>query len=91
MVTGLLQRLHVLSSTLSDQIAHIDVAPPPTDIPQPPTEAILGLGAGVLAALCCLVVVMAVVAFFVIRAIKKNRVAREAAAPAQNDPTAPNS
>jgi hypothetical protein len=68
-------------------LQRVDVAPPPVDVVPPTTY--LGLGLGALAALCCLVVVVAVVAFFVIRAIKKNRTAKEVP-PAQNTPTNPN-
>jgi hypothetical protein len=64
----------------------VDVAPPPDVVP--PTTY-LGIGLGMLAGLCCLVIVVGVIAFFVIRAIKKNRIKN--AVPAQNDPTAPNS
>jgi|WetSurMetagenome_2_1015567.scaffolds.fasta_scaffold1826611_1 hypothetical protein len=56
----------------------LDVAPPPTDVAPPPV-ALAGVGLAVLAALGCLIVVIAVVAFFVIRAIRKNRVAKEIA------------
>jgi hypothetical protein len=54
----------------------LDIAPPPTDVAPPPT-VLAGVGLVVLAALGCLVVVIAVVAFFVIRAIRKNRTAKE--------------
>ena len=82
MKTGFLQLLGVnLLSVL--RIARLDVAPPPTEIPTPlpvdvapPTVPLLGLGLGVLVALCCLVVVVAVVAFLVIRAIKKSNAAK---------------
>jgi hypothetical protein len=81
MKTGFLQLLGViLFSAL--RMVRLDVAPPPTEIPTPlpvdvaPPTSYLGLGLGVLAALCCLVLVVAVVAFFVIRAIKKNSAAK---------------
>jgi hypothetical protein len=61
----------------------VDVAPPPGDVVPPTTY--LGWGLGVLAALCCLVVLVAVAAFFVIRAVKKNRLAKDAP-PAQDTP-----
>ena len=66
----------------------LDVAPPPTDVAPPPV-AFLGLGLGALAVLAgrgCLVVVIVVVAFFVIRAVRKNRMAKETApqAPKEN-------
>lgn len=63
----------------------LDVAPPPTDV-APPTTALAGVGLIVLAALCVFVIVIGVVAFFVIRAIRKNRTAKETApqAPKEN-------
>jgi hypothetical protein len=86
METGSLQRLGLLISTLPERLTHLDVAPPPTDI-APPTVLVGGLVVGVLIALCLLVVVVGIVAFFVIRAIKKNRA--KDVPPAQNNPTAP--
>ena len=71
METGFLQPVGVHFFALPGWI-RLDVALPPTDVAPPPTSY-LGLGLGVLAGLCCLVVVVAVVAFFVIRAVKKNR------------------
>ena len=53
----------------------LDIALPPMDVAPPPT-VLAGVGLVVLAALGCLVVVIAVVAFFVIRAIRKNRTAK---------------
>ena len=61
--------------------AWLDIVPPPTDVAPPPT-ILAGLGLVVLGALCLAVVVIGVVAFFVIRAIRKNRLAKQAAAPA---------
>ena len=60
---------------------------PPIDVAPP--SAIIGLGIGLLIVVCGLVAVVAVVAFFVIRAVKKNRAAKDVP-PAQNNPTAPN-
>jgi Na+-transporting methylmalonyl-CoA/oxaloacetate decarboxylase gamma subunit len=54
----------------------LDVAPPP---------AVLAAGVGgtiVLAGLCVFVIVIGIVAFFVIRAVRKNRAAKETAAAA---------
>lgn len=86
METGFLRLLGVLISVLPERMLYLDVAPPPTDIPQPPV-LLGGLALGVLIALCLLVVVVIVVAFFVIRAIKKNRA--KDVPPAQDTPTAP--
>ena len=63
----------------------LDIAPPPTDVAPPPTM-LAGVGLAVLAGLGCLVVVIVVVAFFVIRAVRKNRMAKETApqAPKEN-------
>jgi hypothetical protein len=63
----------------------LDVAPPPTDVAPPPV-ALAGVGLAVLAGLGCLVVVIVVAAFFVIRAVRKNRMAKEIApqAPKEN-------
>lgn len=58
---------------------------PPTDVAPPPVVPIVGITAGVIAALCCLVVVVGVVAFLVIRAIKKNRTPKENP-PSPNNP-----
>ncbi|HVP20956.1 MAG TPA: hypothetical protein VMS73_03745, partial [Anaerolineaceae bacterium] len=54
----------------------LDIAPPPADVAPPPT-VLAGIGLIVLAALGFLVVVIAVIAFFVIRTIRKNRAAKE--------------
>ncbi len=60
----------------------LDIAPPPTDVAPPPT-VLGGLGLAVLAVLCLFVVGIGVAAFFVIRAIRKNRAGKEVpAAPA---------
>jgi|WetSurMetagenome_2_1015567.scaffolds.fasta_scaffold422565_2 hypothetical protein len=56
----------------------LDIAPPPIDV-APPPNVLTGIGLVVLASLGCLVLVIAVVAFFVIRAIRKNRTAKEIA------------
>jgi hypothetical protein len=62
----------------------LDIAPPPTDVAPPPT-LLAGVGLVVVAALCVSVLVIGVVAFFVIRAIRKNRLAK-AAAPQEPKP-----
>jgi Na+-transporting methylmalonyl-CoA/oxaloacetate decarboxylase gamma subunit len=49
----------------------LDVAPPPS--------VLVGIGGFLLAGLCVLVIVIGVVAFFVIRAVRKNRIAKETA------------
>ena len=61
---------------------------PPTDVAPLPVVPIAGIAVGVIVALCGLVVVVGVVAFFVIRAVRKNRT--KDVTPAQNNPTAPN-
>ena len=77
MKTGFLQLLGViLISVLPARIVSLDIALPPTDV-VPPSTLLLGLSLGVLAALCGLVFVVALVAFFVLRAIKKNRATKE--------------
>jgi len=58
---------------------------PPTDVAPPPVVPIAGIAIGGIIGLCCLVVVIGVVAFFVIRGVKKNRSAKESA-PAQTPP-----
>jgi hypothetical protein len=63
----------------------LDIAPPPTDVAPPPT-LLAGVGWVVLAALCALVIVIGVVAFFVIRAVRKNRLAKQAPPPTQEPP-----
>jgi hypothetical protein len=88
MGTGFLQLMGIHFFALPGRIM-LDVAPPPTDVAPPPT-LYLGLGLGVLAALCGLVVVIAVVAFFVIRAVKKNNAAKATPLSAPNIPPAQN-
>ncbi len=56
----------------------LDIAPPPTDVAPPPT-VLLGLGLGILVVLGVVVVGVGVLAFFVIRAIKKGRAGNTAA------------
>ncbi len=63
METGLLQLLGVLVFSLP-----IDVAPP--------VGSLVGLSVALLAILCFLVVGIGLVAFFVIRAIKKNQASK---------------
>jgi len=79
MKLGFLTLMNVLPSLLPERIARLDVAPPPTAVSvdvAPPTVPLLGLGLGALAVLCCLVLLVAVVAFLVIRAIKKSNAAK---------------
>jgi len=54
------------------------LAAPPLDVAPPPT-VFAGLGLVVLAVLCVFVLAIGVVAFFVIRAVRRNRLARQAA------------
>ena len=75
MGTGFLRLMGALNFSLLERGVRLDIAPPPTDV-APPATALAGVGLAVLAALGCLVVVIAVVAFFVIRAIRKNRTAK---------------
>jgi uncharacterized membrane protein len=71
MGTGFFRLMVSLLYTLMDGIVHLDVAPPPAGL--------AGLGLFLLAGLFALVVVIGVVAFFVIRAVRKNQVAKAAA------------
>ena len=74
METGFLRLMGALLFALLDRGVHLDVAPPPTVL-------VAGVGGLVLlAGLCVFVIVIGVVAFFVIRAVRKNRVAKENAA-----------
>ncbi|MBM3151708.1 MAG: hypothetical protein FJZ96_05815, partial [Chloroflexi bacterium] len=52
---------------------HWMVESPLMDVVPPPTVPLAGISVGVIAALCCLVVVVGLAAFFVIRAVRKNR------------------
>jgi hypothetical protein len=69
METGFLRLLGALLFTRLDGGVLLDVAPPPS--------VLLGIGGFLLAGLCVLVIVIGVVAFFVIRAVRKNRIAKE--------------
>ena len=69
METGFLRLLGALLFTRLDGGVLLDVAPPPS--------MLLGIGGFLLAGLCVLVIVIVVVAFFVIRAVRKNRIAKE--------------
>ena len=69
METGFLRLLGALLFTRLDGGVLLDVAPPPS--------MLLGIGGFLLAGLCVLVIVIGVVAFFVIRAVRKNRIAKE--------------
>jgi len=71
METGFLRLMGALLFTRLDGGVLLDVAPVP---------AVLGGGVVLLAGLCVFVIVIGVVAFFVIRAVRKNRVAKENAA-----------
>jgi hypothetical protein len=75
----ILRFIGVVLLALPARAMRLDVVPP---------VALLGLGVGVLIALGLLVVVIGAVAVFVIRAIKKNRLAKSAP-PAQDPPAAP--
>ena len=81
MGTGFLRLGGLLLFTLPGR-STLDIAPPPTDVAPPPT-LLAGLGLVVLAGLCVFVVVIGVVAFFVIRAIRKNRLAKQTPPPPQ--------
>ena len=73
MEIGFLRLIGALLFALLNGGVLLDVAPPPT--------VLLGVGGLVLlAGLCVFVIVIGVVAFFVIRAVRKNRVAKENAA-----------
>jgi heme/copper-type cytochrome/quinol oxidase subunit 2 len=71
METGFLHLLGALLFTRLDGGVLLDVAPPPS--------MLLGIGGFLLAGLCVFVIVIGVVAFFVIRAVRKNRIAKETA------------
>jgi hypothetical protein len=71
METGFLRLLGALLFTRLDGGVLLDVAPPPS--------VLLGIGGFLLAGLCVLVIVIGLVAFFVIRAVRKNRIAKETA------------
>jgi hypothetical protein len=69
METGFLRLIGALLFARLDGGVLLDVAPPPA--------VLAGIGGFLLAGLCVLVIVIGVVAFFVIRAVRKNRVAKE--------------
>ncbi len=71
METGFLRLMGALLFARLERGVLLDVAPYP---------AVLGGGLVLLAGLCVFVIVIIVVAFFVIRSVRKNRVARENAA-----------
>jgi hypothetical protein len=71
METGFLRLLGALLFARLDGGVLLDVAPPPS--------VLLGMGGFLVAGLCVLVIVIGVVAFFVIRAVRKNRIAKETA------------
>jgi hypothetical protein len=71
METGFLRLSGALLFTRLDGGVLLDVAPPPS--------VLLGIGGFLLAGLCVLVIVIGLVAFFVIRAVRKNRIAKETA------------
>ena len=69
METGFLRLMGALLFARLEGGVLLDVAPPPS--------VLAGIGGLVLAGLCVLVIVIGVVAFFVIRAVRKNRIAKE--------------
>jgi hypothetical protein len=71
MGTGFLRLIVALLFTLLDGIVHLDVAPPPTGL--------AGLRLFLLAGLFAFIVMIGVVAFFVIRAVRKNQAAKATA------------
>jgi len=72
MEIGFLRLLGALLFARLEGGALLDVAPPPS--------VLVGIGGFLLAGLCVLVILIGVVAFFVIRAVRKNRTAKENAA-----------
>jgi hypothetical protein len=74
MEIGFLRLMGALLFARLDGGVLLDVAPPPAVL-----AGIGGLGLILMAGLCLLVIVIGVVAFFVIRAVRKNRIAKETA------------
>jgi heme/copper-type cytochrome/quinol oxidase subunit 2 len=82
MGTAFLRFMGALLFSLPEGSVRLDVAPPPT--------LLAGIGLVALAGLCLFVLAIGIVAFFVIRAVKKNRTVKDNPPAPTNTPTAPN-